>query len=547
MPADHPLTLGTAGHIDHGKTALVAALTGVDTDRLPQEKARGISIELGYAPLELPSGRRLSVVDVPGHERFIRAMVAGATGIDLFLLVVAADDGVMPQTREHAAIVQLLGIRDGVVALTKRDLVDDDGAELARLGIAELLEDGPHAGAEVVEVSARTGLGLDALRSALDRVAGTAGSRPSDGPARLPVDRSFSLRGIGTVVTGTLWSGSVGTGDRLVVQPGGREVRVRSVQVHDQPAERAAAGQRVALALVGVERSQVRRGHVVATPGAFPESYRLECDVHVLESAPRGLRNGEPVMVHHGTAELTARVAVPGGGELVPGAAGRVQLRLRSRAVAAPGDRVVIRLTGPAITLAGGTVTDPDPPRVRRAAPKRAPEPAPLRRPSRRRRPPRSSTPGSRRRRSRHRRSAPATSGRSRTSSPPAGPSAPGATWPSQQRRSRSPSRRWWSWPARAGGSRWPSCATGSASRGSSPRACSRRSTHAASRAGSATSASFAAGPTSPETPVPGTNVSPLRPVEPSGRTYAAGLATKGAGHGNRLVIRPRRHRVDPR
>ena len=377
VPADHPLTLGTAGHIDHGKTALVAALTGVDTDRLPQEKARGISIELGYAPLELPSGRRLSVVDVPGHERFIRAMVAGATGIDLFLLVVAADDGVMPQTREHAAIVQLLGIPDGVVALTKRDLVDDDGAELARLGIAELLEDGPHADAEVIEVSARTGRGLDALRSALDRVAGTAGSRPSDGPARLPVDRSFSLRGIGTVVTGTLWSGSVGTGDRLVVQPGGREVRVRSVQVHDEPAERAAAGQRVALALVGVERSQVRRGHVVATPGAYPESYRLDCDVHVLGSAPRGLRNGEPVMVHHGTAELTARVAIPGGGELVPGAAGRVQLRLRSRAVAAPGDRVVIRLTGPAITLAGGTVTDPDPPRVRRAAPKRAPEPVP--------------------------------------------------------------------------------------------------------------------------------------------------------------------------
>jgi len=295
VPADHPLTLGTAGHIDHGKTALVAALTGVDTDRLPQEKARGISIELGYAPLELPSGRRLSVVDVPGHERFIRAMVAGATGIDLFLLVVAADDGVMPQTREHAAIVQLLGIREGVVALTKRDLVDDDDAELARLGIAELLDDGPYAGAEVVEVSARTGLGLDGLRSALDRVAGTAGSRPSDGPARLPVDRSFSLRGIGTVVTGTLWSGSVGTGDRLVVQPGGREVRVRSVEVHDQPAERAAAGQRVALALVGVERSQVRRGHVVATPGVFSESYRLECDVHVLGSAPRGLRNGEPV------------------------------------------------------------------------------------------------------------------------------------------------------------------------------------------------------------------------------------------------------------
>ena len=262
--------------------------------------------------------------------------------------------------------------------LTKRDLVDAESAELARLEIAELLEGGPYAGAEVVEVSSRTGLGLDDLRAALDRAAGAARSRPSDGPVRLPVDRSFSLRGIGTVATGTLWSGSVGTGDRLVIQPGGREARVRSVQVHDRPAERAGAGQRVALALVGVERAQVRRGHVVTTPGAFPESFRLECDISVLGSAPRGLRNGEPVMVHHGTAELHARVAIPGGGELAPGAGGRVQLRLRSRAVAAAGDHVVIRLTGPAITVAGGTVVDPDPPRVRRAAPERpaAPEPA---------------------------------------------------------------------------------------------------------------------------------------------------------------------------
>jgi selenocysteine-specific elongation factor len=378
VPADQPLTLGTAGHIDHGKTALVAALTGVDTDRLPQEKARGISIELGYAPLELPSGRRLSVVDVPGHERFIRAMVAGATGIDLFLLVVAADDGVMPQTREHAAIVRLLGIPHGVVALTKRDLVDDDGADLARLEIAELLEGGPYADAEVVEVSGRTGLGLDELRAALDRVATAAASRPADGPVRLPVDRSFTLRGIGTVVTGTLWSGSVAAGDRLAIQPGGREVRVRSVQVHDEPAERAAAGQRVALALVGVERTQVRRGHVVATPGSFPESFRVECDLGVLDSAPRPLRNGEPVMVHHGTAEIPARIAVPGGDELAPGTTARVQLRLRARTVAAAGDHVVVRLTGPAVTVAGGTVTDPRPPRVRRAArPAGRPQPAP--------------------------------------------------------------------------------------------------------------------------------------------------------------------------
>ena len=347
MPADHPLTLGTAGHIDHGKTALVVALTGIDTDRLPQEKARGISIELGYAPLELPSGRRLSVVDVPGHERFIRAMVAGATGIDLFLLVVAADDGVCRRpasTGDRAAARHPARRRRADEARPGRRR----GAELARLEARRAAEDGPYARAEVIEVSSRTGLGLDDLRAALDRAAATAQSRPADGPVRLPVDRSFSLRGIGTVVTGTLWSGSVGTGDRLLIQPGGREARVRSVQVHDRPAERAAAGQRVALALVGVERAQVGRGHVVTTAGAFPESFRLQCDVAVLESAPRGLRNGEPVVVHHGTAELHARVAIPGGGELRRGPAvvcsfgseaGRSPRRGRTSSSGSPGPR----------------------------------------------------------------------------------------------------------------------------------------------------------------------------------------------------------------
>jgi len=275
---------------------------------------------------------------------------------------------VMPQTREHLDICRLLGIPRAVVALTKRDAVDDDTAALAALDVEELLEPTPYAGAALVETSAADGRGLDALRAALDAAAEGLEGRVADGPARLPVDRSFSLRGIGTVVTGTLWSGSVAAGDRLAILPGGREARVRSVQVHDRPAERAAAGQRVALALVGVERAQVRRGHAVVTPGAFPESFRLECDLRVLESAPRALRNGEPVMVHHGTAEIPARVAIPGGGELAPGAAGRVQLRLRARAVAAAGDHVVVRLTGPAVTLAGGVVTDPSPPRVRRAA-----------------------------------------------------------------------------------------------------------------------------------------------------------------------------------
>jgi selenocysteine-specific elongation factor len=378
MPADldRPLTLGTAGHIDHGKTALVAALTGVDTDRLPQEKARGISIELGYAPLELPSGRRLSVVDVPGHERFVRTMVAGATGIDLFLLVVAADDGVMPQTREHAAIVELLGIPAGVVAVTKRDLVDDELAELARLSVEELLADGPYADAAVLEVSAVTGQGLDALRGALDGVAERVPGRGREGPVRLPVDRAFTLRGIGTVVTGTLWSGEVAVGDRLVVEPGGREVRVRSVQVHDRPVERAGAGQRVALALVGVERAHVQRGHTLAAPGTLRASYRVECELRVLPGAPHALRSGLPVTVHHGTTEAPARLVVRGGDEIEPGGRARVQLRLARPLAALAGDRVVVRLTAPPLTVAGGHVLDPTPSRSGRPVERAVPEPA---------------------------------------------------------------------------------------------------------------------------------------------------------------------------
>src|SRR4051812_6016022 len=232
-----PLTVGTAGHIDHGKTWLVRALTGKDTDRLPEEQARGISIDLGYAPLELPDGRRVSLVDVPGHERFVRAMVAGATGIDLFLLAVDAGEGARPQTHEHLAVLRLLGVERGVVAVTKADAVEPDVLELAVAEAAELVP-----GAPVVAVSARTGEGLDDLRAALASVAGEV-TRGDDGPARLFVDRSFTLHGIGTVATGTLWSGTIGDGDTLEVAPAGRTVRVRSVQVHERPVHRAQAGQ----------------------------------------------------------------------------------------------------------------------------------------------------------------------------------------------------------------------------------------------------------------------------------------------------------------
>jgi selenocysteine-specific elongation factor len=332
-------TLGTAGHIDHGKTALVAALTGVDTDRLPAEKARGISIELGYAPLELPSGRRLSVVDVPGHERFVRTMVAGATGIDLYLMVVAADDGVMPQTIEHATVLAALGVDAGVVAVTKADVADP---ALAVAEAAELLP-----GAEVVACSARTGAGVEDVRAALDRVAaGVPGRGDGDGGTVLHVDRAFTIRGAGTVVTGTLWSGAVAAGDRLVLLPADRPVRVRSVQVHDEPVERAGAGQRVALNLAGVAVREVARGDVVAAPGAVAPARLLDCALTLREA-----RHGMRAHVHHGTREAPARLADLGDGLW--------QARLERPLLARAGDRVVVRAIAPPDTLGGGVVLDP--------------------------------------------------------------------------------------------------------------------------------------------------------------------------------------------
>jgi selenocysteine-specific elongation factor len=356
-----PATVGTAGHIDHGKTALVHALTGVDTDRLPEERRRGISIALGYASLALPSGRSLSVVDVPGHERFVRTMVAGASGVDVVLLVVACDDGVMPQTREHLAVCRLLDIPGAVVALTKRDLVDADTAALARDDVAELLAGTRYAAAPVVETSVPAGDGLDELRAALDRAVGHLPARPSDGPVRLPADRRFTLRGIGTVITGTLWSGSVATGDTLAVEPGGGEARVRSVEVHDAAQDRADAGQRVAVSLVGELRG-AGAGSVLVTPGAFPASYRLDVALEALPEGP-GLRHGELVHVLHATAALEGRVALLERSSLEPGERGLAQLRLGQQAVAARGDHIVLRVTGPAGTVAGGVVLDPAPPR----------------------------------------------------------------------------------------------------------------------------------------------------------------------------------------
>jgi selenocysteine-specific elongation factor len=335
-----PLVLGTAGHIDHGKTWLVKALTGKDTDRLPEEQERGISIELGYAPLELPDGRRLSVIDVPGHERFVRTMVAGATGIDLFLLVIDAAEGARPQTHEHLAILRLLGIQRGVVAVTKADAVEPEALELALTEARELVPE-----AEAVAVSAKTGAGLDELRAALARAADAAQPRERAGATRLYVDRAFTIDGVGTVVTGTLWSGSISPGDALRVEPSGLQTRARSVQVHDLPVTRAEAGQRVAVNLPGVTRTQLSRGDALVQPGHYPVSWRLDVALEELEPIPAA------VTVHVGTSDVPARVVREGR---------YAQLRLREPVVAARGDRVVLRAE---TTVGGGLVLDPAPPR----------------------------------------------------------------------------------------------------------------------------------------------------------------------------------------
>jgi selenocysteine-specific elongation factor len=340
MGAAVALTVGTAGHIDHGKTWLVGALTGKDTDRLPEEQERGISIALGYAPLDLGEGTRVSLIDVPGHERFVRTMVAGATGIDLFLLVIDAGEGARPQTHEHLAILRLLGIEHGVVAVTKADAVDAETLELALAEARDLVP-----GAEVVAVSAKTGHGLDELRAALGRAASEVSSRAHEAPTRLYVDRAFTVAGAGTVVTGTLWSGSIAPGDELRVEPSGLRTRARGVQVHDLPVTRAEAGQRVAVNLPGVSRTQLRRGDALVVPGTYPVSWRLDVVLEELEAIPAA------VTVHIGTNDVPARVVREGR---------YAQLRLREPVVAARGDRVLLRTD---TTVGGGVVLDPAPAR----------------------------------------------------------------------------------------------------------------------------------------------------------------------------------------
>ena len=363
MSRQRDLVIGTAGHIDHGKTALVRALTGVDTDRLPAEKQRGITIDLGFASLDLPGGR-VALVDVPGHERFIRNMLAGATGLDLALLVVAADDSVMPQTREHLEILQFLGLSGGLVVLTKCDLVDPVWLALVEEDVRTLVRGTFLESAEIIRTSSTTGLGIDGLRSSLSMLCESAPDRPDSGLFRLAVDRSFTLAGHGTVVTGTIASGEVAVGDDLELWPEGRAVRVRGLHRHDRPVERLARGARAAINLVGVHHAEVARGHELASPGYLASARILSVEVHQAGGASRPLRHRGRYRIHLGSAEVSATLSL-----LEPGASWKApaQLILMQPVAAVHGQPFVIREESPPATLGGGRVLGPvAPKRIRR-------------------------------------------------------------------------------------------------------------------------------------------------------------------------------------
>lgn len=355
-PLQHPLILGTAGHIDHGKTALIKLLTGVDTDRLKEEKQRGITIELGFASLTLPSGQRLGVVDVPGHERFVHHMLAGAGGIDLILLVVAGDEGVMPQTREHLDIVELLGVEQGVVALTKTDMVDAEFLELVREDVREYLRGTSLRDAPIIGVSSVTGAGKEELLAALDDLARRARHRDRGHLRRLPVDRVFTMEGFGTVVTGTLWAGRLRVGEQVRLLPSGIETRVRALQVHNEAVEEALAGQRVAVLLHAVAKAAIERGDWLLAGDERAPTTLVDARLRLLRSATKPLENGVRMRVHLGASEILGRVILLETEEMAPGEEGWAQLRLESPVLTERGDRFVLRSYSPIVTVAGGTV-----------------------------------------------------------------------------------------------------------------------------------------------------------------------------------------------
>jgi selenocysteine-specific elongation factor len=350
------MIIGTAGHIDHGKTVLITALTGVNTDRLIEEQKRGISIDLGFAEFTLPSGRTAGVVDVPGHEAFIKNMLAGATGFDLALIVVAADDGVMPQTREHVAIVNLLGVNRAVIAVTKADLADNEMVDLVKTDVKDFLKDTPLKDAPVIAVSAVTGDGLPELMAALDKAAAEIEARNPDGLFRLPIDRVFTLKGAGTVVTGTLWSGRLKQDDGAEILPAGLPARVRSVQIHGQLVKEAFPGNRVAVNLPGIDKKAIHRGDMLVPAGSARPSFMFDAEFTLLPDAAAPLKNWTRVRVHHGTAEVMGRAVVLDAEQVKPGNRAYIQFRLEKPLVPVKGDKFIVRTYSPMITIGGGEI-----------------------------------------------------------------------------------------------------------------------------------------------------------------------------------------------
>ena len=360
------VVMGTPGHIDHGKTQLIKALTGIDTDRLKEEKERGITIDLGFAHLTYEDGTEVGVIDVPGHERFVRNMLAGVGGIDLVMLVIASDEGVMPQTREHLAICQLLRVKEGLVALTKSDLVDEEWLELVSEDTREFLRGTFLEGKPIVPVSAKTGQGLDELKNVLQGLVARVPPKHLQGKFRLPVDRVFTIRGFGTVVTGTLFSGTIRVEDRIEIYPKGIEAKIRGLQVHNASVPEAVAGQRTAINLQGIDKVELERGDVLGHPGEFAPTFMLDAVLQHLPDAPRPLRHRARVRLHVGTSEIMGRVILLDRDELAPGAETSVQFRLEAPAIVLPRDRFVIRSYSPVQTIGGGLVLDVQPTKHRR-------------------------------------------------------------------------------------------------------------------------------------------------------------------------------------
>jgi len=352
------IILGTAGHVDHGKTTLVHKITGHNTDRLKEEVTRGITIELGFAPFVLPNGQRIGIVDVPGHEKFVKNMLAGATGIDIFLLVIAADEGIMPQTKEHIDILRLLGVKFGIVVLTKIDMVDAEWLELISEDVREYLSTGPFKDSPIVEISSLTGKGLPELLKQIEAICQKVTERPSAGLLRLAIDRVFTMAGFGTIVTGTLWGGSIKSGDSVEILPSRKQARVRSLQVHGEKRDEAYAGERVAVNLTGIEKEFMQRGSWLTEPSALKEHMRVDIRLELLDDAPE-ISHRMRVHVHHGTTEVLARIKLLDTSVLAPGKSCFAQLELEEPLTAMPGDRVILRFYSPMFTIGGGTILDP--------------------------------------------------------------------------------------------------------------------------------------------------------------------------------------------